>query len=550
MLKRLSALMLALAMLFTLSGCGAGKAHSGEGYASDQPMDVFAAIEAVKELQDFTFDLRVSDVDPDSAEAGELRYTVSGEWYTSTKQASAQILLSDGTVLTTLTVDGTDAYADLGTAAAVLMPRFEQQGAALYAGDMEAARKRLEEDAVHFSLREDPWTTLENRLSGSRENLKQLYEKVKRDNARRVRMEEHMGRLSLGLGDLQGTLLDITDDLTRHKSLYLGELAQVLEEDFGTLVGQSGLDAEGLLNEKWFLFEDTGEELAQLQSEGDFNGWTARILACGDEKNGYSLDFTKSFDESGNYCLSVYPAKAGKVKTPKRSVEAEDVSESAYLVFAAGKEYLKHPETVENGDESTEELTDEEVTDLFGLDEELGESVPVSTKPLEGSKALMAAVVYTGDGAERTVPLLAQYDSLRAEEGGEKPTNVIQSAEGYALEYCAINKRDLAEAALENAQIYAEDYRDIWGYDILQEPTQCAVSPSGDAAVAAMAYHDVDLEQDITVFTGCLNVENSSEMLYFDLFAYSGSITDEELQAIGELMAQLGVEQPLEIIKN
>lgn len=216
----------------------------------------------------------------------------------------------------------------------------------------------------------------------------------------------------------------------------------------------------------------------------------------------------------------------------------------------AGKEYLKDSETSQDGVESTQELTEEEVKDLFGLDEELGESVSVSTKPLEGSKALLSAVLYTADGAERTVPLLAQYDSLRAAEGGKTPTDVIQSTEGYTLEYCTVKKGDLAEAALENAQVYAEGFHDTWGYDILQEPTQSALSPSADAAVAAMAYHDADLEEDITVFTGCLSVENSSEMLYFDLFAYSGSITDEELQAIAELMAQLGVEQPLEIIKN
>lgn len=549
MLKRLSALTLVLTMLLVLCSCGKEKAGSDKGYASSQPMDVFAAIEAVRELKDFTYDLRVSDVDPDSGEAGDVRYTVHGAWYTSVKQASAQIKLSNGTALTTLTVDGADLYADLGTAASVLSARFEQIGSGLYADDMVGARKRLKEDYVHFTFSEDPWSTLESgRLSGSRESLKKLYEKVKRNNAKRVRMEEHTGKLSLGLGDLQGTVLDITGDLNRNRALYVGELSRVLEEDFGSVLAWSGMDAEGLLNEKWFLFQDTEEELAQLQSDGDINGWTAKLLSCGDEEHGYSLDLTLCFDSSVNCCLSVYPAQAQSVKTPAKYVEAEDVAESAYLIYQEGKEYLKHPGASEEEASGEQELTDEEAEDYFGL-EDLS-TAPVSTQSMEGSTGLITTTMYTHDGAERTVPLLAKYEKLRSEEGGDRPADVSQSSDGYVLEYSVIKKRDLAEAAAENAQIYAREFRETWGHDIIREATDSVRSASGDVAAAGMAYHDVDLDQDITVITCCLNVENSGEMLYFDLFTYSKNITKQELRAINELMGQLGVELPLEIIKK
>lgn len=552
MIKRLCALTLALAMLFTLSACGKQREKGSEGYASDQPMDVFAALEAVRDLKDFTFDLLVSDVDPDSGEAGDLRYSVSGAWYTSTKQATAQIALADGTGLTTLSVDGTDFYADLGTASSVLAPRFEQKGLEFYASDMEGARKRLKEDYVHFALQEDPWTTLEGgRLSGSWESLKKLYEKVKRNNARRVRMEDHVGKLSLGLGDLQGTLLDITADLTKQKALYVGELTRVLDEDFGAVVSRSGLDTKSLLNEKWFLFQDTGEELAQLQSAGDINGWTAKVLACGDEEHGYSLDMTLCFNKSTNYRLNVYPAGAETIKVPKQFVEAEDVAESAYLVYTEGKAYLKNPGKTgeEDTDSDNQELTDDEIDELFGMEEE-EPTVPVSTQSLEGSTSLVTTTIYTKDGGERVVPLLAEYEKLKSEEGEDKPSDVSENSGGYVLEYSTIKKRDLAEAAAENVQIYAREFHDTWGYEIIHEPTDCVFSPEGDVAAAGMAYHDLDLEQDVTVITCCLKVENSRQMLYFDLFTYSKSITDKEIQAIGELMGQLGVELPLEIIKN
>lgn len=550
MFKRLTALTLALTLLLTLTGCGRSRQTEdtqGRQFASETPMDVFEAIDAVRALKDFTFELQVSRVDADTGALGERKYTASGSWFTSTRQAAIEMKLGDESALTTLTVDGANLYADLGTAAAALQEHFEALGAEEYAEDMRGVTARLSEDMVHIPLKEDPWTALESgRLSGSRAGLETLYQKVRQTNAKRVTLERNVGKLSLGLGDLQGTLLDIAGELVRNKALYQGELGRVLTEDFGAVLGETGVDADTLLDEKWAVYEETGEELSALQEAGDFNGWTAKLLACGDERSGYTLDLTLCFNEPVNYFLNVYPAQPKPVEPPRSAVELQDAAESVMLVWLDGKTYLNQTLTAQE-EELGEELTEEELQEAV---DEAGDGFAVETAPMEAFPSLVTARIYTDDGCSRTVPLLADYESLEGEGEEGRPVDVFQSSNGYVLEYVNAEERDLAETARANAEMYATEFRDGWGYDTVLEPTQAVVSAAGDVAVAGVAYHNVDLEQDVTVLTGCLSVENSHDILYFDLFVYSKSVTDKEIAAIGALMQALGVEQPVEIIKN
>lgn len=545
MFKRLTAVLLVLVL--ALSACGKGKRD--ERYVSDRPMDVFAAIEAVRDLRDCTFELQVSQMDDESGELGALQYTLSGVWYASIKQARAELRLADGTLLTTLSIDGSDLYADLGTAASVLETKYRELEEEEYAAEMENAARDLKEGVVRIPLGEDPWTAWESgRLSQSREKLKELYQRVKRLNSRRVKMEDHVGRLSLGLGDLQNTLLEITGDLLENREVYQGELTKVLTEDFGLLLDHSDRDAGTRLEERWTEYELTREEIEELQSTGDFNGWTVKLLACGDESSGYSLDLTMNFSEAKNYCLSACPAQASELEMPGAYVQVQDAAQYAMQVYEDASLYL---EQYQDGDVvgKMEELTDEELEDFF--DASAAESVEtVTTAPVEGSSTLITTSITTSDGMQRTVPLLAHYDALKAEGSTNVAADVYQSSSGYVLEYVSTDERDLAKAARDNAEMYATEFKENWGFDIITEASQSVVSADGDVAAAGMAYHDSDLDQDVTAITCCLGVKNSSEMIYLDLFVYSKSVTDKELQAMEDLMHYLGVELPVEIIKN
>jgi hypothetical protein len=162
--------------------------------------------------------------------------------------------------------------------------------------------------------------------------------------------------------------------------------------------------------------------------------------------------------------------------------------------------------------------------------------------------SLTAVTMATSDGGERRVPLLPGYEEMQGGKDGS--SDVYQSSNGYVLEYVTAEKRDLAQAAMENAQLYADEFRDAQGMEIVQAPTDSVAAAEGTAAAAGLAYHDKTTDQDVTVLTCCLSVENSGEMLYLDIFVYSRSVTDREMAAIGVLMRELGLELPLELIKN
>ena len=165
-----------------------------------------------------------------------------------------------------------------------------------------------------------------------------------------------------------------------------------------------------------------------------------------------------------------------------------------------------------------------------------------------GEDSLTAVTMATSDGGERTVPVLCAYEEMQGGKDGS--SDVYQSSNGYVLEYVTAEKRDLAQAAEENARLYAEEFREGQGMEIVQKPTASVTSTEGDAAAAGLVYHDKQTKQDVTVLTCCLGVENSGEMLYLDIFVYSKSVKKQEIAAISALMRELGLELPLEILKK
>jgi hypothetical protein len=162
--------------------------------------------------------------------------------------------------------------------------------------------------------------------------------------------------------------------------------------------------------------------------------------------------------------------------------------------------------------------------------------------------SLTAVTMATSDGGERRVPLLPGYEEMQGGKDGS--SDVYQSSNGYVLEYVTAEKRDLAQAAEENARLYADEFREGQGMEIVQAPTSSVTAAQGDGAAAGLVYHDKLTNQDVTLITCCLGVENSKEMLYLDLCVYSKSVTDQEIDAIGALMGELGLKLPLDIVKK
>lgn len=552
--RRLISLLLAMAFALSLTACGQQKRQSGSSeekqYASDHGLNPFEAIEAIRNLKDLTFDLRVSTVNPETGETVRTKYTASGAWYTSTKQASLTVALEDQSVLTSAVLDGDRLYTDAATAANTLSEHFAALDGEEYQYDsqeMKEAAAAFSKDYVSFQLKEDPWTALESGgLSKTRADLKALYGTVEKGNRKRVSMGDLLGTLSLGLGDLQGTLLDITGNLLKYKSDYQAELAGVLSGGFEAVLNASGWDAEDLLEEKWTEYEETYETLAALQTAGDYNGWTAKLETCGDEENGYTIDLTLNFDDPVNYFLNVYPAEAQPVAVPEESTDNGEVADEVLALYRGAKEYFAALSDL--SDSEGVELTEDEVKENFGDTDSF--SGKVETAPVEGYDSLLATNMVTDDGVRVTVPLLAVYDDLQGESIAEGVNDVFESSNGYVMEFVSMEKRDIEQAVGSNAKMYETEFKESWGYEITQTHSQTFVSKDRSAAVAGMGYYDSDEKQDVTVITGCIDVPDSEYMLCFDLFTYSKSVTNQEISAIQDFLTYLGLEMPITVTQN
>ena len=552
--RRLISLLLAMAFALSLTACGQQKRQSGSSeekqYASDHGLNPFEAIEAIRNLKDLTFDLRVSTVNPETGETVRTKYTASGAWYTSTKQASLTVALEDQSVLTSAVLDGDRLYTDAATAANTLSEHFAALDGEEYQYDsqeMKEAAAAFSKDYVSFQLKEDPWTALESGgLSKTRADLKALYGTVEKGNRKRVSMGDRLGTLSLGLGDLQGTLLDITGNLLKYKSDYQAELAGVLSGGFEAVLNASGWDAEDLLEEKWTEYEETYETLAALQTAGDYNGWTAKLETCGDEENGYTIDLTLNFDDPVNYFLNVYPAEAQPVAVPEESTDNGEVADEVLALYRGTKEYFAALSDL--SDSEGVELTEDEVKENFGDTDSF--SGKVETAPVEGYDSLLATNMVTDDGVSVTVPLLAVYDDLQGESIAEGVNDVFESSNGYVMEFVSMEKRDIEQAVGSNAKMYETEFKESWGYEITQTHSRTFVSKDRSAAVAGMGYYDSDEKQDVTVITGCIDVPDSEYMLCFDLFTYSKSVTNQEISAIQDFLTYLGLEMPITVTQN
>jgi hypothetical protein len=193
-------------------------------------------------------------------------------------------------------------------------------------------------------------------------------------------------------------------------------------------------------------------------------------------------------------------------------------------------------------------MSDEEMEENFGAGDE--DAVAVETQEREDYPSLVSAKMVTNDGVEVTLPFLADYESLEGQGGDNGANDVFESSNGYVLEYVSAESRDVRKTAQGNAKMYADEFKETWGYEILQQASEASVSADGTAAVAGMAYRDAESGQDVSVITGCVQVEGSEEMMNLDLFVYSKSVTDMELAAIDDLMHALGVETPVTVLKN
>lgn len=566
MLKRVTALCLVFAMLLALVSCGV-KSEGGDGsssvqgvdktYASDSAMDVFDAIQAVKNTKDCTFHLQMNTLDAESGEVSKTKYDLTGAWYTSTKQAYMEVSM-EGEPFTTIVIDGNMLYVDAASAANALADRFaalDTEDSADYVEDLQASAQAFETDYLSFTLTEDPWTTLDgDSFSSMKQEMQTVYEAIQKSTQDQVKQEDSTCSITLGLGDLQDVFLTVTGSLTENKSAYQDFLTTYLEQNFDSFLTAAGGTPADYLDTRWAEYEELNSSLSSLAADGSWNDWTMKLITCGDESSGYTLDFYDYNYKSMNYCLTVVPAEAADVQVPEKSSDHGNFDEQLATVYNNLNIYnnLAYGGVEDDYSDTYSDDEDADGSAAYNWDDLEDTEVveEIETSAISDYQNIVSTDMVTDDGIAITVPVFAKYDYAEAGKTSQGVNDVFVNTDGYVMQYVSIDNQDSKTFVQENVDTYVSTFQEDWGYEITQQASDLVQSADGKVTAAGMGYYDTDEGQEVTVITGCIQVDGSSYLMGFDLFLYSKSVTDNEIKSVQELFNYWGADVPVNLVKS
>ena len=583
MLKKITALLLVFALaLSCLAGCGSPKksdASSTEtSYVGEEPLSFYDTLEGMKNVKDGSLSLSVSV--PQEEGEDVLLFTVSGVSYESTKQANLELKDGDGEKITDLWVDGDLCYVEYRELIDFVVRTYEENEDAAALTEDITGLKDIRKDApqyVSIQLQEDPWTTLEGEdMQGLLDLLGQVYASVKRDTEDNSKENGDTYRFSLGGLDLQNQVAKVLDSLINHEKDYRTVLEGYLKANFADFLSACAYTEEEVLDLYWDDFEDLQSELDEQGDSGAWPDWQVTADTCGDEENGYTLDLTSTGKYNRHYVLQVVPSEAKEISMPKKAedyLEHPDQTSYVYYAFRNAKRLLTAPyETVDEDTETTEPDDEEEEPEIQGnetnfvdengdgLDDNLWstsdepEEAPgmeLELSSISGYERISSALAATEDGVDQAVPVFTDYTSADVilSDSSDGATTLNQKAKGYDLEWYSLDSttRTVSQIVEENLAGYEDVYGEDWGYEILQSKTKPTTSSDGRSAVAAFAYHDDEMESDVTMINAAVKVNDSDYALCVEICLYSSDVMNKEINATKDLLNYLGLELPIDV---
>lgn len=547
MLRRLTALLLAFCMVLALASCGKKEPQSPGNitqHASEQAMDVFQTLEQVRHLEDVTFDLVIS-------RNGTPVWTFRGSSYQSIHQADIQVEL-DGQPLTQISVTDAQLLVNVRQLAQCLGERYgeltalEETERADYRQELTALAQSFPVDYAAFSLTEDPWTSVEQGgLSQAADLLKVVYSSFKKDTSSKVRTEKEGAVLTVGAGDLQKQLLRLTQCLEEQEDVFRQGVTSIVDGGFAPVLDAYGSDSENWFEGKWEAVDQLNGELEELEESGMWMDGTIRLVTCGEEDKGYTIDFTDDRDETRNYLLNVYPAQAEERSGSLESVPCQEIDQPLAELYAQSQFYR----TLRRNDSpSLGELPEGYESEGEDLDER-NEDIKLVTQPIQDRRYIESTVITTEDGVDVTVPVPAQYDTAEAEQDSGYVSDIFLAGNGFEMEYSNLEFRGAEEMVRDTLDAYDEIFSEDYGFPITQKG-KLFTREDGMVSVGGMGYFDKDEDRDVTILTGVIAVPDSDFCIGMDIFLYSRSVTKQDISAVKELLEQLGAECPVSITKN
>lgn len=553
MLKRITALVLSLCMVMALTSCWKWKKEANQGdasqsveknYASQQAMDLYETLDAIRQLKDKSFELQINEADPKTGNPTRTLMTISGTSLESSRQAELHFQLKGQPFTTVLVSGGTlllaakDASDCLSDSFGQLMGMDEEEQSFL-TEELSDIAAQLPEGYVSFRLEEDLWDSRESgSLSAGRVLLEQTLEEERAGLLSQTQTGEESCLLELEGEQLRKRLLPLAQCLNGEREIHKKGITGVLEDGFAAVLKAYGSSPSDWFETKWGKYDLLHTALEE--ENGAWTGWKMRVVTCGDAASGYTIDLTDLRETPRNYCLSVYPTQE-KLKEAPQGVPSEDAAEPLAILYAdfeIYRNYLKE----EGKLVSSEYQFGEGGEGLL----EMGQLV---TAPINGRPNLRSTVIYTEDGCQVTLPVPAVYQEAEVELSENLVTDIFLSSNGYVMEYCNLLQRSVKSQVQDNLDIYEDTFCQEQGYSRTQA-SAVVTNSSGSIAVGGMSYYDEEQKQDVTILTGSIAVPDSDYSIGFDLFLYSRSVTGEEAEAVEAMMEHLGVRCPVEIIKN
>lgn len=552
MRKRIIALLLAFCMAMSLAACGKKEKEPApppvveKTYASDQAMDVFETLETVRHMKEFTFELQINHMDEETGEPDRTMMAVSGVSGESGKYADLSLEL-EGVPFTRVILSGNQLMLNVKQAALCLADRFgalrsiDEEEKQDFADDLKEIAEACPTEFALFTLPEDIWSSVEQGgLSQPIQLLTRVYDNFKKDTASKVRSEKNSCVLTVGMGDLQAQLSGLTASLLGEEDVYRAAITSIMDNAFPKVLEAYGMSGDDWFDTKWEKYYLLQEELDERNALGQWVDWTVRLVTCGEESSGYTIDFTDNREEPRNYVLSVYPVEKTEKKELPETFNGEDVAEPLSDLYASWGIY-----------QDLRELDEEEAEtepDDNGKGDEM-DGMQLITGTIEGGKHIKGTVITTEDGIDIPVPVPAYYDSAEAEQESGYVSDIYLNSNGYVLEYTNMETRDPKEMVEDTLTTYEEVFGEDYEYPLTTK-RNTLVSKDGRFAIGGMGYYDEEEQQDVTVLTGSILVPDSEYCIGLDIFIYSRSVTDKEIAAMEEMLTYLGAGCPVTITKN
>lgn len=557
MKRRMIATLLALSIPFTLlMGCGSQSAAER----------FFDTLEEIRDLEDYYVELTIS-----SDEAFQNGLRISGDVAKSNDRAQLTMTAyskdQEDKGELDIVVDGSDFYVKADDWTHYVAERYKSVGE----GEV------LESNKLEGDLLEDTAKTLGSGyykvtapekvfdfLSGSSqekaaEAFSAWYDGLRTELKGDIQEEDGSCTLVLQEEKLQEQMLVWLENLLNNEDAYRDAVQPILQsvEDSVTISGWTDSD---ILDNIWSDYQERNDELSALKEAGQWNDWSLVITNGEKGSDGaYQVSVTWKGNEERYIQANITPTEqAAEISVPDNAADYSDRAEELAVVFMDSKNLPNIESRAATGQDPESGEEPEIDWDLWGEENQEDDTKDYSSElelsELKGYSQLKMTPMESEDGVAMKFPVVTNYDYCEASYSGNgnNSTALYLSSDSWDVDVYNIDAvdRTLEEILSESIDTYVTTYRDDWGYEITQEPSEIQKNSDGSAYVAGFSYYDEDKGCEVTLISLVTEIKGSSYAMDYELALFSDAVQEDNCTAVKELCNYFDLDVPVTIARE